>query len=68
MLRLELGAVTKSMEPLTAASYLLGLREPRELDGLEQLVLEHLGNVENLLAHIRRMKLAPVESEFKLAR
>jgi hypothetical protein len=57
-LRLALGAMEHSMVPLAAASYAYKTREPKNLPGLEQLLLEHLADVEDCLAHVRMMRLA----------
>lgn len=57
-MRVALGAVEHSMSPLIAAGFAFRSREPQNLDGLEQLVLEHLADVEDLLAHIGRMKIS----------
>ncbi len=57
-LRVHLGSVEHSMTPLIAASFHYKSSEPRNLDGLEQLLIEHLADVENTLAHVRRMQIA----------
>ena len=57
-LRIALGAIAKTHEPLAAAAYVLAVRPPRDLDGIERLLLEHLATVEDALAHVRRMKIA----------
>lgn len=57
-LRVHLGEVEQSMAPLVAASFSYKSREPRNLPGLERLLIEHLADVENTLAHVRRMKIA----------
>lgn len=56
-LRIALGSLLKSTDPLTAANYAYESREPQNLAGLERLLLEHLADVEDALAEVRRLRL-----------
>lgn len=56
VLRIALASLQESVIPLAAAAYAYRNSEPRNLDGLERLLLEHLADVEDALAHVRRMK------------
>lgn len=57
VLRVCLGQLKHSMEPLAAASFAYETREPRNLAGLEDLLLQHLADTEEALAHVRRMRI-----------
>lgn len=55
-LRLLLKTITVSVEPLQAAEFVLRSRPPRDLEGLEALLVRHLGTVEDALAWVRIVK------------
>lgn len=55
-LRIALGQMQTSMMPLTAATYAYQSAEPRNLAGLEALLVDHLADTEEALAHVRRMR------------
>jgi hypothetical protein len=55
-LRIALASIQQSVIPLQAAAYAYRNSVPRNLDGLERLLLEHLADVESCLAHVRLMR------------
>lgn len=68
VLRLGLSAVKTTAEPLAAASYVFQHRPPRDLSGLEDQLLNHLAAVEDVLAHVRRMKIALARDQTPIER
>lgn len=64
-LRICLGALEHSMVPLVAAGFKYRTREPENLDGLERVLIEHLADVEEALAHVRRMRISEAKPDLR---
>lgn len=61
-LRLALSTIKKTSEPLSALTYILEHRAPKDLAEVERLLIEHLASVEDALAVVRRMQIAAAAS------